>query len=182
MSVRRKRTFWLWQNKMLQKNSSAKTYEMYLRFRCSGRVRILNIVDNKAHQPTYLSLVPPISLTLTSTLILSSIFRSRFPRDHTAVYSSCATVLQRHRLSFHLHIPTSINHIRSHCVLLWIVDLLHTFEDEAFSWLLFSKTLVIHVRFSEQKLCAIQKTKTKLRGFSPRANHTDRAAAAGRRS
>jgi len=26
------------------------------------------------------------------------------------------------------------------------------------------------------------KTKTKLRGFSPRANHTDRAAAAGRRS
>jgi len=25
-------------------------------------------------------------------------------------------------------------------------------------------------------------TKTKLRGFSPRANHTDRAAAAGRRS
>ena len=26
------------------------------------------------------------------------------------------------------------------------------------------------------------KTKTKLRGFSPRANHTDRAAAAGRQS
>ena len=26
------------------------------------------------------------------------------------------------------------------------------------------------------------KLKTKLRGFSPRANHTDRAAAAGRRS
>jgi len=28
----------------------------------------------------------------------------------------------------------------------------------------------------------LKKTKTKLRGFSPRANHTDRAAAAGRRS
>jgi len=36
----------------------------------------------------------------------------------------------------------------------------------------------------DTKLVMIQRRllKTKLRGFSPRANHTDRAAAAGRRS
>jgi hypothetical protein len=39
------------------------------------------------------------------------------------------------------------------------------------------------ITFSENKTYSYEiKTKTKLRGLSPRANYTDRAAAAGRRS
>ena len=41
--------------------------------------------------------------------------------------------------------------------------------------------VVVVVEVHDLLLC-ILKLKTKLRGFSPRANHTDRAAAAGRRS